>query len=153
MYLNYRLLNWNVNLPFSSPTEAPSSSTVCSASARQTNFKGVMSHSEHRDMAAEYKAHFKIITRRLNSFSSDDARGCTGFMSMQGEISKQVPPDYSVFSVVVWLKKADVTTFEYLMQLKICCVLLAATLSVISCECEYFTSLCLVKTTTRFINS
>lgn len=26
---------------------------------------------------------------------------------------------------VVWLKKADTTTFEYLMQLKVCSVLLA----------------------------
>lgn len=46
---------------------------------------------------------------------------------MQCPVKKpeRVARDHEVFSVVLWLKKADATTFEYLMQLKICSVLLA----------------------------
>lgn len=49
---------------------------------------------------------------------------------------------YKVLSVV-WLKKADTTTFEYLMQLKVCSVLLAV--DVCELAAEYFSqSLCFV---------
>lgn len=124
--LNYQLLNWNVNLLFLPRLRQKHFSGPRREHGTDTTSRGrVTSQSEHIHLTKHTSNHGN--TTRGAAFICDNAEGWYSLLacSAQWAKSKAGRLRLSIFFSVWALKTADVTTFEYLMQLKSCSVLLA----------------------------